>query len=1168
MTDVNGITGRMASTASSFLELQLLGAPQLRLNAQSLHPVLTGKPLALLLYLAVTGQPHTRDVLATMLWSELSIQQARNNLRYVLPILRRVVAPYLQVTTQTISFNRQAPYRLDVEIVRTTLQGNLSAITAVQLQTTLEMYQGEFLAGFRVRNAPAFVAWLTAQRQQLHTLMLQGLLHLAEHQLAHHDHAASQLTRQRLRALTIHPSSDLLTVLTQAGIDLAHYQPLIPWLKTGETQLSGLQASAGQLYTDDTAGQPAAVKIATTQADRPPDSSADEHDNLLNRLMNSFLCHNLPSQLTPFFGRQQEMSEILAHLAKATYRLLTLTGEGGIGKTRLALALAQSIVDCELQPAAFTDDQAQVMPSAFLCNLQFQDGIWFVPLAHLVATTDLPNQLATTIAKAIQLPLTDQDTPTAQLIHYFVDKRSLLILDNFEQVSAGTDFILELLQATTALKLLITSRHRLNIQAEYPWRLTGLSIPSRTSSLTMLLAAPQEYAGIALFVERARRAYPGFQLTADNLPAIIQICHFVQGLPLGLELAAALTKDYTCTEVWEILRHNYHILTTTLPDLPARHRTIKVVLDHSWRFLSAEEARVLAGCSIFCGTFEREAAIAVTGTAPAILARLIDQSLLHWTAEAAGRRWLNLHELVRQYAAEQLAAVPYNKQQVQAAHAAYYMAQLQQIEALLQQNTPVPQFTQSDLANIRAAWLWSSEKLEWTLLEQGLAGLTRLYRLTGLYQEAVYLLQATLTAMRQALRSLGEKHPYDSLFAHLLTSRAEFCGYLGWLEEGEQLAQEALEWGQRLADVAGQSRAYYALAHLAQRRGQHLRMRTLAEQASTLAQQTQVPHLATKSLTMLGAAELLCGKLTQSNDAYYAALRYLHEAPDPELEAVVRMNLGAGHLSCHDYAMARRYLAQAFVINQSLNTPYKNGAIYVVSGLLWATVGAYEQAQQGYQQAVTIFKEVYEPYWESWVRVALVHLLKQRGKVADALQEGERVLPLVQGRMPMLEHCTLTYLGDIRYHQGDWTASEQCYRQALQLEQQAPLPLRLAEPTVQLAHLLLQRNEAALALALLEKPLLALRQEGLRALAEPFAAYWTGYQVFKANADPRADAILQEAYQRLLAKAAQLDEPALHQSFLEVVQVNRLIRDAGHAAGLGIPAEVLIREYELVKESR
>lgn len=1153
MINVNGIAGTMAATASSFLELQLLGAPQLRLNAQALHQVLTGKPLALLLYLAVTGQPHTRDVLATLLWSELSIQQARNNLRYVLPILRRAVAPYLSVTTQTISFNRQAPYWQDVEVLRTTLQGNLSAIGTEQLQMTLDLYQGEFLAGFRVRNAPAFVAWLTTQRQQLHTLTLQGLLHLAERQLDHHEHAASQLTRQRLIALAPHAAADLSIVLSQSGIDLARYQHLIPWLRAGEIQQPAARAAVGQLNTNacsTLAEQPAAVQTAIAQAVRQPDTLSDQHDSVLKRPMNALCCHNLPTQLTPFFGRQQEMSEIMAHLAKVTYRLLTLTGEGGVGKTRLALAIAQSIVDYGLQDAEFAYHQAPVDLPAAICNLHFRDGIWFVPLADLRPAAELSNQLATAIAKALQLPLNDQDTPPAQIIHYFADKRSLLILDNFEHLSAGAGFILELLHGTTALKLLITSRHRLNIQAEYPWRLTGLPVPPLTPAMTTSLAAQHEYAGIALFVERARRAHPGFRLETANLAAVIQICHLVQGLPLGIELAAALTKEYTCTEVWEILRHNYHILATTLPDLPTRHRNIKVVLDHSWRFLGDEEARVLAGCTVFCGMFEREAAIAVTGASPHVIAQLIDQSLLQWTSEAAGRRWLNLHELVRQYAAEQLAATPERRRQVQTHHAAYYMRQLQQAETMLLQNHAVFQQIRSNLADIRAAWLWSCETRQWTFVEQGLWGMTRLYRLAGLYQDAVQTLQVAIAAMRPGLPAVTADRQQSCLFPRLLNCAAEFCRHLGRLEEGERLAQEALTWGRQLADVADQARAYHELARLAQRRGQHILMRTLAEQASTLAQQSASPRLAAKSLTTLGAAELLCGNLTQSNYYYDDALRYLHEAPDPELEAVVRMNLGAGYLSCHNYTMARSYLTQALAINQSLNTPYKNGATYVFSGILWSVLGAYDQARQDYQQALTIFKEVYEPYWESWARTASVHLLKQVGNIADALLECERVLALVQGKVPLLEHCALTYLGDIRYHQGDWVASEQLYRQALTLQQQTALRLRLAEPTVQLAHLLLHRNEAALALPLLEEPLMALQQAGLGALAEPFAAYWTGYQVLKANADPRAHSLLQEAYQRLLAQATLINDTALRQSFLERVTVNHLLIKAAHAAGI------------------
>lgn len=1144
MIDMDGIAGKATATPS-FLELHLLGAPQVLLNAQPLHHTLTGKPLALLLYLAVTGQPHTRDVLALLLWSELSIQQARNNLRYVLPMLRRAVAPYLSVTTQTISFDRQVPYWQDVEVLRTTLQGNLAAISTEQLQSTLDLYQGEFLAGFRVRNAPSFVAWLTAQRQQLQTLALQGLLHLAERQLLHQDYKASQITRQRIMGLIPNPGSDLSVVLLQSGIDLAPYQHLMPWLKAGELRQS--TAEPGQLDSTsygNTNGQLREIVIATESARLTVNPATSHDDGLPSHANQAERGHNLPSQLTPFFGRQEEMAEIKAYLSNTAYRLLTLTGEGGIGKTRLALAVAQSIIDLPLTTAEGIEEERTRLPTK---QAPFPDGIWFVPLAHVSATGDLANQVATAIAKALQLALTDQDTPTAQIIHYFAGKQSLLLLDNFEHLQAGTGFILDLLQGSTTLKVLITSRHRLNVQAEYPWRLVGLPLPPLIPSVPLSLAVQHEYAGVALFVERARRAYPGFQLKTDHLTAVVQICHFVQGLPLGIELAAALTKEYTCTEVWEILSHNYHILATTLPDFPARHRNIKVLLDHSWRFLSDEEARVLARCAVFCGPFEREAAIAITEASPEIITRLIDQSLLQWTTEAAGRRWLHLHELVRQYAVEQLAAIPKQRRQVQERHAAYYMRQLHEAERALAHNGPLFQQMRSNLPNLRAAWLWSCETQAWHLLEQGLWGMTYVYRLAGLFHDAVQALQVAIAAIRPVLSSLQQR----CLFPRLLNNTVEFCRYLGRLEEGERLAQEALDWAHRLGSIICQGRAYHELARLAQRRGQHLLMRTLAERATTLTQTTALPRLAAKCLTTLGAAEFFCGNLRQSIQHYERALRYLHEAPDFELEAAILINLGIDHLRCHNYAMARHYLTQALTTNQSAHTLQKNGAIYVLSGQLWATLGAYAQARQDYLQALAIFKEVYEPYWESWVHMAMAHLSKQSGQTTDALVECERVLTLVQGRIPIIEHCTLTYLGDIHMAQRDWVAGEQFYRQALTLQQQAQLHFRLTEPAIQLANLLLQRDEAPLALAQVEEPLTRLTNQGLSALSEPFAAYWIIYQVLKANADVRANSLLQEANQHLLALATQIDDSALRRSFLEAIDVNRRLIETGRAAGIG-----------------
>lgn len=1145
MIDVNRIAHKATATATSSLELQLLGAPQVRLNAEPLHPTLTGKPLALLLYLAVTGQPYTRDVLAVLLWSELSMQQARNNLRYVLPMLRRTVAPYLSVTPQTISFNRQVPYWQDVEILRTTLQGDLAAISTEQLQTTLELYQGEFLAGFRVRNAPSFVAWLTTQRQQLQRLTIQGLLHLAERQLRHHDYTASQLTRQRIIDLIRQPGSDLSFALMQSGIDLTLYQHLVPWLKTGELRQAIAQVEIGQAdpmaYAPPN-GQPVEVTIDPKPGVHPFQLVTHPSGSLPTRTMDSARGHNLPGQLTPFFGRQEEINELMAHLATMAYRLLTLTGEGGIGKTRLALAVAQSIVDLS-RPGSETG-AGETPPTS---QPPFPDGVWFVPLAHLSTTLDAPNQIATAIAKTLQLPLNDRNAPTTQIIHYFASKQSLLILDNFEHLYAGVDFILDLLQGTATLKLLITSRHRLNIQAEYPWRLVGLPLPPLTAAVPARLAVQHEYAGITLFVERARRAYPGFQLKADNLAAVIQICHFVQGLPLGIELAAALTKEYTCTEIWEILSHNYHILATTLPDFPARHRNIKVLLDHSWYFLSDEEARVLAHCTVFCGPFEREAAVAITGAEPTIITRLIDQSLLQWTAEAADRRWLHLHELVRQYAAEKLAATPKQRQQAQERHAIYYMQQLHETEALLRQNGVLFQRMRSNLPNIRTAWLWSCETQAWDLLEQGLWGMTHVYRLAGLYHDGVQTLQVAIAALRPLLPSI---RPQSCLFPRLLNNTVEFYRHLGWLEEGEYLAQEALDWGRRLGSITCQGRAYHELARLAQRRGQHLLMRTLAEQAATLAQKTSLPRLTAKCLNTAGTAEFFCGNLLQGNQYYERALHYLHGAPDFELKAEILLNLCIGHLRFHHYPLARQCLTQVLTLNQAFNAPYKNGALYVLSGLLWAAVGAYEQAHQDYLQALSIFKEVYDPYWENWVQAAIVQLLKQRGHLTDALAICEHTLTLVKGHMPILEHCMLTHLGDIHTAQGNEVTGAQLYRQAILLQQQAQLHFRLAEPAVQWAALLLQQGETTLALAQIEEALTGLSNQGLSALSEPFTAYWVAYQVLKANADTRATPWLQEANQQLRALATQIDDRALRHSFLEKIEVHRRLIEAGRAAGL------------------
>jgi predicted ATPase len=729
------------------LKLTLFGAPTITLGDQPLTGALTGKLLALFLYLAVTAAkgelPHQREALADLFWSELPRSQRRSNLRYLLSDLRGIVGDYLLITPQTVCFNRQAPYWLDVEVVCTALTAALRA-TDAKVATALALYQDEFLAGFRVRNAPAFMQWVATQRQELHNLIIH-------------------------------------------------------------------------------APQPA--------PDQPP-------------------VHNLPRQLTPFFGREAEIADILAHLTQDGCRLLTIIGEGGVGKTRLALAVAQTILDSRsFQDKLWTFDSKAVDNDnlkskivrtqwvrgahAEVQNLKFPDGVWFVPLADLSATADLPNQVATAIANALDFPLQGQGAPAMQIYHYLAHKRLLLLLDNFEQLVAHTEVLLTLLQKCSGFRLLVTSRRLLNAQAEYPWRLTGLPLPPPAQAATLAPAELLPYAGVALFVERARRANPQFQLTPANQAAVVALCHWVEGLPLGIELAAALCKEYTCAALLTALQTDYALLTTTLPDLPVRHRSIRATLAHSWRLLDQEMAAMLAACAVFQGGFTVGAATAVIGALPTTIQRLVDHSLLRTHRhETTGWRY-DLHELVRHYAEEQLMQTPARYRQVQAHHAAYYLAQLQQIAPHLLQEGTAQAVVQCESANMRAAWHYGVAEQWIDRLFQGVEGLATFYRLTGLHNTAYLAFQPALEMVRQA-EAQAQTHP---LLAALLLNLSEFCRYLDRLAEAEALAQEAFTLGRQCNNAAIQCRACYERARLAQGRAQYVLMRDLAAQAYHQARQ-------------------------------------------------------------------------------------------------------------------------------------------------------------------------------------------------------------------------------------------------------------------------------------------------------------------------------------------
>ncbi len=349
--------------------------------------------------------------------------------------------------------------------------------------------------------------------------------------------------------------------------------------------------------------------------------------------------HNLPTQPTSFIGRGPEVAKIIELLADPDCRLLTLVGTGGIGKTRLAIGAATKMVDA------------------------FAYGVYFVPLQSIQST----DFLISAVADAIKLPLSGQQDPQIQLFNHLDNKEMLLVLDNFEQLldKGGAQLLVNILKAGSSVKLLVTSREVLNLQEEWLYPIHGLPVPDNVQTQN-----PEIYGAVQLFVERARQVQRDFSL-ADESEQVIRICQLVEGMPLAIELAASWTKVLSCANIAAEIQRNINFLSTSLRDVPERHRSMEAVCEQSWQLLPAEERRVFKRMSVFRGGFRREAAQAVAGASLSGLLRLVDKSLLR--REASGR--YAIHELLRQYAEEQLAQTSSEEiANTRELHCTYYMA--------------------------------------------------------------------------------------------------------------------------------------------------------------------------------------------------------------------------------------------------------------------------------------------------------------------------------------------------------------------------------------------------------------------------------------------------------------------------------------------------------------
>lgn len=858
----------------------------------------------------------------------------------------------------------------------------------------------------------------------------------------------------------------------------------------------------------------------------------------------------LPERLLPllsggFVGRAAELRFIRQLLM--TQQLVTLVGPGGVGKSRLAAQVAAELYT------------------------HFADGVRWIAVTPISSG----EFLIYAVADALGLTLTGALPPLEQVCAHLRRRQMLLVLDGFEYLRGATPLLHAIIDDAPGVRMLITSRDRLPIAEVVTVDIRGLPYPEQEDAAVIAHSSAVQF-----FVRAARQSSLDFDLTADSLEAIVRICRLVEGMPLGIQMAAGWVRTLSCAAIADSIARDLAQLPGSVQP-SGQLDSLIATIDYFWYMLAAVEQQTLQRIAVFCDGFTHAAAQQVTGASLFFLDALVAKGYLHLTR---AQRY-ETHELLRQYAAARLREDTAAYQSAHTSHSSYYLELIRQHDLLSAGSRHALHTISADLKNVRAAWAWALAQGMVGAIAQSIPGLLTFYDLSAGSHEAATVFEQTAATLQQSLaehpddpalvqRTIGYLRAAQSRFLVRLSlygeaidaARAaldlavlvddtllESLGNYFWGEalswqgaaaEARERYQQALELARRAAAPAIQSDVLRKMARILSGYSQHTEARALMEQALELAHRIGDRTREGRALNDLGIITESLGDGVMAHDFYEQCLRLTREIGDRPGEGSALLNLGALALDQRRFDEAECCFELALPIFLESGDRHNEAIVLENSGDSARQQGDFNDAQHYYERALQIYSTTGE-------RRGVNRILHNLGLLAALRGDNQRADALVTEALQIARETDnnrlwaagLALRGQILIVWQRYAEASQAYEQALALYEAQGQPHLATEARAGLVRVALAQNDWAAAAQHAALIAAYLETGTLNWVTDPVEVMLTCVRGLQRSQPERARALLEKAHQQLEQYAASITREDRRSLFLEQAPANRELRE-------------------------